>query len=64
MTLRHFKVFLVVYTERNMTAAAKKLYMTQPSVSQTIKELESHYNVVLFERFPKAFIKGYLILHI
>lgn len=54
MTLRHFKVFLVVYTERNMTAAAKKLYMTQPSVSQTIKELESHYNVVLFERFPKA----------
>ncbi|MCR5374104.1 MAG: LysR family transcriptional regulator [Lachnospiraceae bacterium] len=54
MTLRHFKVFLVVYTERNMTAAAKKLYMTQPSVSQTIKELENHYNVVLFERFPKA----------
>ncbi len=36
-----------------MTAAAKKLFMTQPSVSQAIKELEEHYHAVLFERFPK-----------
>lgn len=53
MTLRHFKIYTMVYTERNMTAAAKKLFMAQPSVSQVIKELESHYQVVLFERFPK-----------
>lgn len=33
-----------------MTAAAKQLYMTQPSVSQAIRELESHYQVRLFER--------------
>lgn len=36
-----------------MTAAAKKLFMSQPSVSQVIKELERHYQTVLFERFPK-----------
>lgn len=54
MTLRHLKIFTIVYTERNMTAAAKKLFMTQPSVSQAIKELESHYKVILFERFPKS----------
>lgn len=53
MTLRHFKIFTTVYTERNMTAAARKLFMAQPSVSQAIKELEQHYDVVLFERFPR-----------
>lgn len=53
MTLRHFKIYVTVYNEKNMTAAAKKLFMAQPSVSQAIKELENHYNTVLFERFPK-----------
>lgn len=36
-----------------MTAAAEKLYMTQPSVSQAIAELEGHYNVRLFERLGR-----------
>lgn len=53
MTLRHFKIYATVYVERNMTAAATKLFMSQPSVSQAIKELEKHYQAVLFERFPK-----------
>lgn len=56
MTLRHFRIFVTVYTEKNMTAAAKKLFMTQPSVSQVIKELEDHYNTILFERFPKELL--------
>jgi DNA-binding transcriptional LysR family regulator len=33
-----------------MTGAAKILYMTQPSVSQVISELEKEYGVHLFER--------------
>lgn len=53
MTIRHLKIFIAVYNELNMTAAANKLFMTQPSVSQAIKELESHYGVVLFERLSK-----------
>lgn len=56
MTLRHFRIFIAVYSEKSMTGAAKKLYMTQPSVSQTIKELEVHYRTVLFERFPKELL--------
>lgn len=36
-----------------MTIAANKLFMTQPSISQAIKELESYYGVVLFERLSK-----------
>lgn len=56
MTLRHFRIYTAVYTERNMTGAARKLFMSQPSVSQVIKELEDHYKVVLFERFPRELI--------
>ncbi len=54
MTLRHLNIFITVYEERNMTNAAKKLYMTQPSVSQAIKELEEYYEEVLFDRFPRT----------
>lgn len=50
MTTRHLKIFTAVYQEGGMTAAAKKLYMTQPSVSQAIRELEAHYHTPLFER--------------
>ena len=50
MTTRHLKIFLNVYITGSMTAAAQKLYMTQPSVSQAIRELEEHYGVPLFER--------------
>ncbi len=50
MTIRHLKIFIAVYNERNMTMAANKLFITQPSVSQAIKELENYYGVELFER--------------
>lgn len=53
MTIRHLRIFITVYDECNMTAAANKLFMTQPSVSQAIKELESYYGVVLFERLSR-----------
>ena len=33
--------------------AAEQLYITQPSVSQAIRELEDHYQVLLFERLSK-----------
>lgn len=44
---------MAVYKSRNMTESAKQLYMTQPSVSQAIRELEEHYEVVLFERLHR-----------
>jgi LysR family transcriptional regulator, transcriptional activator of the cysJI operon len=52
MTFRHLKIFLAVCELGNMTLAARQLYMSQPSISQAIAELEQHYNVRLFERFP------------
>lgn len=53
MTLRHLNVFLCVCDKGNMTAAAEKLHIAQPSVSQTVAELESYYNVKLFERLGR-----------
>ncbi|OAA90559.1 LysR family transcriptional regulator [Clostridium ljungdahlii] len=53
MTIRHLKIFITVCEEGNMTSAANKLFMTQPSISQVIKELENYYEVVLFERLSR-----------
>ncbi len=50
MNFRHLKIFLTVCETGHMTRAAKELYMTQPSVSQVIAELEKYYDVRLFER--------------
>lgn len=53
MTNRHLNIFITVCNEGSMTRAANKLFMTQPSVSQAIKELESYYDVRLFERLSR-----------
>jgi LysR family transcriptional regulator, transcriptional activator of the cysJI operon len=53
MNLRHYKIFLKVCEIGNMTQAAKALYMTQPSVSQVISEMEKEYGVLLFERLNR-----------
>lgn len=53
MTFRHFQIFVSVCDCKNMTAAAARLYMSQSAVSQTISELERHYETRLFERLGK-----------
>ena len=53
MTIRHLKIFIAVAETGSMSAAANRLYLTQPTVSQTVRELEEHYHVKLFERLHK-----------
>ncbi len=53
MTIRHLRIFVAVAETGKMSAAAKQCYITQPTVSQAIHELENHYNVQLFERLSK-----------
>ncbi|NMB90306.1 MAG: LysR family transcriptional regulator, partial [Chloroflexi bacterium] len=50
MDLRHLNIFITVCDCGSMTRAAERLYMTQPSVSQAVAELERDYGVRLFER--------------
>ncbi|MGN1203853.1 MAG: LysR family transcriptional regulator [Lachnospiraceae bacterium] len=53
MTIRHLKIFTTVADEGSMSLAAKKLHITQPSVSQAVSELEKYYGIRLFERLSQ-----------
>lgn len=53
MTIRHLKIFITVADCGKMNLAAKKLYISQPSVSQAIQELEKEYGIQLFERLSQ-----------
>lgn len=53
MTIRHLRIFITVADLGSMTAAAKALFISQPTVSQAITELETHYGIKLFERLSK-----------
>lgn len=53
MTIRYLTIFLAVAEYGTMSAAAKHLYLSQPTVSQAIREMEQHYHGLLFERFGK-----------
>lgn len=53
MNIRHLKIFITVADYGKMSIAAEKLFISQPSVSQAIKEIEDYYGVKLFERLSK-----------
>ena len=53
MTLRHMKIFVEVARTGKMSTAAQNCFISQPTVSQAIRELEEHYHVRLFERLSK-----------
>lgn len=50
MTIRNMEIFTKVAELGSMSAAAKMLYITQPSVSLAIAEIEKEYDVKLFDR--------------
>jgi len=53
MNERQLKIFYEVATKLSMTEAANSLFMTQPAISQTIKDLEKEYCVNFFDRIGK-----------
>ena len=53
MTIRHLEIFTAAADEGSMTLAAKKLHISQPTVSQAVSELEKYYGVRLFERLSQ-----------
>lgn len=50
MNLQQLVTFSTVISEGSMTAAAEKLYLTQPAVSQQIRNLEEELGVGLLDR--------------
>ncbi|WP_317204499.1 LysR family transcriptional regulator [Janthinobacterium sp.] len=50
MDIRQLKAFIAVFEERNITLAAQRLNVTQPTLSVTIRQLEEELGTILFER--------------
>lgn len=48
--LEHYRVFYTVAKSHNMTAAARELFLSQPSVSRYIQQLERELSCTLFVR--------------
>lgn len=53
MTLRSLEIFCAVAKLGKMNEASHALHITQPTVSQTIAELEREFDVMLFHRLSK-----------
>lgn len=50
MTLRQMEHLVTVAEQESISLAARKLMISQPSLSQSIKNIEKEYNVTLFDR--------------
>lgn len=53
MNIKLLEAFLAVIDNNTMSAAADKLFTTQPNISLMIKELENYYSIKLFNRISK-----------
>ncbi len=53
MTLRKLEIFYCVAEKLNMTTVSKEMHISQPAISQMIKEMEEELEVRLFNRLGK-----------
>ena len=54
MTLQQIHYVTVIAETGSMNKAAEKLYITQPSLTATVKELERELGIIIFHRSGRA----------
>ena len=54
MDIRELRYFAAVFAERNLTAAARRCFISQPSISAAITNLEAELGTTLFVRHKKG----------
>ena len=50
MNFKHISYVMTVLREGSITAASKKLFVSQPALSQTIKQIEQDLGAPIFDR--------------
>ena len=50
MTFRQLEYVLEVADQGSISVAARRLMISQPSLSQSIKSIEKEFNITLFDR--------------
>ena len=56
MTLNQLRYVVMVAQTGSITQAAKRLFISQPSLTNAIKELESEMHITIFRRTNKGVI--------
>lgn len=56
MTLQQLKQVITISTSRSMNEAAKKLFVSQPNLSATVKELEEEIGITIFIRSNRGIV--------
>lgn len=59
MEFKELEYILAIDKYKNITKAAKSLYISQPSLSKYLKNLENNLNIKLFNRFGNSFVLTY-----
>jgi DNA-binding transcriptional LysR family regulator len=54
MTLQQLRYIITIVDCGSISEAAKQLFITQPSLSNAVKELEQEYGITIFNRNPKG----------
>ena len=54
MTLQQLRYIIEVANQGSINEAEKKLFITQPSLSNAIKDIEKEFNIEIFQRTNKG----------
>ena len=56
MTLQQLKYIIEIVNSGSMSEASKRLYISQPSLSNAVKELERELGITIFLRTNKGVV--------